>query len=82
MIRKTVLGATALVVLATSFGSAQAFAGSDYAARQSKKWEHLHLNAYRNGNSGFIAYDDDCREIRVKTWDDDYGYVWTKTIVC
>jgi SNF2 family DNA or RNA helicase len=44
--------------------------------------EAHHLNAYRNGNSGFIAYGDDCRTIRVKTWDDYYGYVWTKKIVC
>jgi hypothetical protein len=82
MIRETVLGATALAVLVTGLASAPAFAGSDYAARQAKKWEHLHLNAYRNGNSGFIAYNDECREIRVKTCNDEYGYVWTKKIVC
>jgi hypothetical protein len=84
MIRKTVLGATALAVLVTSL-SAPAFAGGggkDYAARTAKKWEHLHLNAYRNGNSGFLAYGDDCRQVRVKVWTDEYGYVWTDKTVC
>lgn len=81
MIRKSILGATAFAVLATGF-AAPAFAGSDYAARTAKKWEHLHLNAYRNGNSGFIAHGDDCRTVSVKTWDDYSGYVWTKKLVC
>ncbi|BCJ89541.1 hypothetical protein IZ6_02760 [Terrihabitans soli] len=85
MIRKTVLGATALAVLVTGLASAPALAGGggkDYAARQAKKWEHLHLNAYRNGNSGIFSYDEECRTIRVKAWDDYYGYVWTKKVVC
>jgi hypothetical protein len=84
MIRKTVLGATALAVLAAGLASPALAGGGgkDYSARMAKKWEHLHLNAYRNGNSGFIAYGDDCRTIRVKTWDDYYGYVWTKKVVC
>lgn len=84
MIRKTVISATALALLATGLASAPALAGGgkDYAARQAKKWEHLHLNAYRNGNSGIFAYGDDCRTISVKTWDDYYGYVWTKKVVC
>jgi hypothetical protein len=84
MIRKTVLGAMTLAVLATSLVAAPAFAGGggkDYAARTAKKWEHLHLNAYRNGNSGVFAYDD-CRTIRVKVWDEAYGYVWTDKTVC
>jgi hypothetical protein len=83
MIRKIVLGATALAVLATGLASAPALAGGgkDYSARMAKKWEHLHLNAHRNGNSGIFAYDD-CRTIRVKTWDDYYGYVWTNKTVC
>lgn len=86
MIRKTLLAATALAVLATGLASAPAFAGGggkDYAARTAKKWEHLHLEAYKRGNSGFIAYaGDECRTIRVKAWDDYYGYVWTKKTVC
>jgi hypothetical protein len=84
MIRKIILGAAAFAVLTTGFAAAPALAGGgkDYAARQAKKWEHLHLNAYRNGHSGFIASGDACRTVRVKTWDDYYGYVWTKKVVC
>jgi hypothetical protein len=83
MIRTTVLSAAVFAVLATVLAAPAS--ASDYAARNAKKWEHLHLEAYKAGNSAIFAYPDaeECRTIRVKAWDDYAGrYFWTKKVVC
>jgi hypothetical protein len=83
MIRKSILGATAFAILATCVAAAPASAKSGYSARMAKKWEHLHLEAYKAGHSGFIAYDDECRTSRVKVWDAYSGRtVWTTQTFC